>query len=78
MAVVCVRAAIRLDGRRAQELRLLAATAQANGGCDAVLSSAMEGPTIPEVFVTWSTVGGVVEDQVGNRTRGIVVCATAS
>ena len=37
MAVVCVRAAIRLDGRRAHELRLPAAMAQANGGCDAVL-----------------------------------------
>ena len=37
MAVVRVRAAIRLDGRRAHELRLLAALAQANGGCDAVL-----------------------------------------
>ena len=31
------RAASRLDGRRAHELRLLAAMAQANGGCDAVL-----------------------------------------
>ena len=36
MAVVCVRAAIRLDGRRAHELRVPAAMAQANGGCDAV------------------------------------------
>ena len=32
MAVVRVRAAIRLDGRRAHELRLLAAMAQAHGG----------------------------------------------
>ena len=39
MAVVRVRAAIWLDGRRAHELRLLAAMAQANGGCDAVLPS---------------------------------------
>jgi hypothetical protein len=39
MAVVCVRAATRLDGRRAHELRSLAAMAQANGGCDAVLPS---------------------------------------
>ena len=39
MAVVCVRAAIRLDGRRAHELRLPAAMAQANGGCDAVPAS---------------------------------------
>ena len=31
MAVVRVRAAIRLDGRRAHELRLLAAMAQATG-----------------------------------------------
>ena len=54
MAVVRVRAAIRLDGRRAHELRLLAATAQANGGCDAVLSSGVRwhGPTIR----TWSPV----------------------
>jgi hypothetical protein len=49
MAVVCVRAATRLDGRRAHELRLLAAMAQANGGCDAVLL-VVDGPTIR----TWS------------------------
>ena len=36
MAVVRVRAAIRPDGRRAHELRLLAAMAQGHGGCDAV------------------------------------------
>ena len=43
MAVVCVRAAIRLEGRRAQELRLLAATAQANGGvrCRAPVEGSM-------------------------------------
>jgi hypothetical protein len=60
MAVVCVRAAIRLDGRRAHELRLLAAMAQAHGGRDAVLPSRGRCPTIR----TWSTVGS-------NRTRGI-------
>ena len=43
MAVVRVRAAIRLDGRRAHELRLLAALAQANGGCDAVLMGRWDG-----------------------------------
>ena len=52
MAVVCVRAAIRLDGRRAHELRLPAAMAQANGGCDAVLPSkgGWDGPTIKVVY----------------------------
>ena len=42
MAVFCVRAAIRLDGRRAHELRLLAAMAQAHGGCDAVMLLVVE------------------------------------
>jgi hypothetical protein len=46
MAVVRVRAAIRLDGRRAHELRLLAAMAQAHGGCDAVLPWSGMVPTI--------------------------------
>jgi hypothetical protein len=49
MAVVRVRAAIRRDGRRAHELRLLAAMAQAHGGCDAVLRRGVD-PTIR----TWS------------------------
>jgi hypothetical protein len=54
MAVVRVRAAIRLDGRRVHELRSLAAMAQANGGCDAVLpSSGMVPP-----FVRGLTVEG--------------------
>ena len=47
MAVVCVRAAIGLDGRRAHELRLLAAMAQANGGWDAVLPSRAGGMVPP-------------------------------
>ncbi len=51
MAVVRVRAAIPLDGRRAHKLRL-AAMAQANGGCDAVLPSRGRCPTIR----TWSGV----------------------
>ena len=58
MAVVCVRAAIRLDGRRAHELRLLAAMAQANGGCDAVL--------LVEGSVGWSHPLVVY----GSRTKG--------
>ena len=49
MALVRVRAAIRLDGRRAHELRLLAAMAQANGGCDAVLPSRAVGWSHPLV-----------------------------
>ena len=49
MAVVCVRAAIRLDGRRAHELRLPAAMAQANGGCDAVPASKGFGGMVPTI-----------------------------
>jgi hypothetical protein len=55
MAVVRVRAAIRLDDRRAHELRSLAAMAQANGGCDAVLpSSGMVSSAVPNSCVELS------------------------
>jgi hypothetical protein len=47
MAVVRVRAAIRLDGRRAHELRVPAAMTQANGGCDAVLPSRGRWDVVP-------------------------------
>ena len=49
------RASSLLDGRQADELRLLAAMAQATGSCgDGCTPS--EGPTITWSTITWSTV----------------------